>query len=70
MNKLMKDLSELNRDEFMEMLIDLMRQYDKYIQNANDEDLYSTGWRPVCLPEFYDCEYQLIKEQRKGGAMI
>ncbi len=42
-------------------LLDLLREYDSYIQNANDEDLYKSGWRPVCIEEYYDCEYQESK---------
>jgi hypothetical protein len=45
-----------------EELSDLLREYDKYIQNANDEDRFSIGWRPVCINEFYDCEFQLKDE--------
>lgn len=47
-----------------EELLDLIVEYDKYIQNANDEDYYFTGWRPVCISEFYINEYQLILEER------
>lgn len=47
------------------VLLDLLTTYNKYIQEANDEDFYSTGWRPVCISEFYMNEYQLIVEERK-----
>lgn len=39
-------------------LIKLIESYDRYIQNANNEDLFSMGWIPVCISEYYDCEYQ------------
>lgn len=47
------------RDELMR----LMSAYDRYIQRANDEDLYQSGWRPVCLDEFYDCEFQELEKR-------
>lgn len=49
------------------VLLDLLTTYNKYIQEANDEDFYSTGWRPVCISEFYMNEYQLIVEERKNN---
>ena len=39
-------------------LRNLLDLYDKYIQDANDEDKYQSGWRPVCINEFIDCEFQ------------
>jgi hypothetical protein len=45
-----------------EELMWLLREYDRYIQNANDDDRYREGWFPVCINEFYDCEFQEIKE--------
>jgi len=45
-------------------LMDLLNEYDKYIQTANDEDYFASGWRPVCLAEFFDNEYQEILENR------
>lgn len=41
-----------------ETLIALLDAYDTYIQNANDCDKYATGWKPVCLMEFYDNEFK------------
>ena len=41
----------------------LIFHYDQYIQEANDEDKYNSGWRPVCIDEFIDCEWKVIKEQ-------
>ena len=41
-------------------LLDLMHHYDLYVQEANEENKYETGWLPVCINEFYDCEYQEI----------
>lgn len=39
--------------------------YDKYIQDANDNNRYRDGWFPVCIDEFYDCEFQEILENDK-----
>lgn len=44
-------------------LQDKISAYDKYIQEANDDDKYRSGWRPVCFHEFCECDYPLIKEQ-------
>lgn len=57
----MKNIGDLSQKE----LLDLLAEYDSYIQNANDEDYYTDGWRPVCVNEFYDCEYQEILEERE-----
>lgn len=38
-------------------LADVLRAYDVYIQDANDEDKFHEGWRPVCLAEFYQSDY-------------
>ncbi len=43
-----------------EHLRELLKEYDKYIQEANEEDKYKTGWKPVCINEFYDNEFQEI----------
>lgn len=48
-------------------LLDVVKEYDDYIQSANDDNLYTSGWRPVCIDEFYNNEYQLILEDRKGN---
>lgn len=52
-------LDHLSKEE----LLDLLTRYDEYIQEANDDDRYSDGWYPVCLNEFYDCEYQMLKSE-------
>jgi hypothetical protein len=41
-----------------EEFVELVKAYDAYIANANEEDLYVSGWRPVTLMEFYDNEWQ------------
>ena len=46
-------------------LCQLLRQYDAYIQDANEQNLYKEGWLPVCIDEFYDCEFQEIMENNK-----
>ena len=40
-------------------LHNLIWAYDKYICEHTEED-YKQGWRPVCLNEFYDNEFQEI----------
>ena len=40
-----------------EMLIKLIYAYDDYIQNANDDDRYADGFKPVCVAEYIDCEF-------------
>ncbi len=54
-------IKKLNKKE----LYDFLCHYDIYIQDANEKDLYHEGWRPVCMGEFYDCEYQDILENNK-----
>ena len=38
-------------------LLKLLKDYDMYIQDANDLDKYRTGWMPVCVEEFYNNEF-------------
>lgn len=51
-------LSKLSKEE----LYDLLIEYDIYIQDANDDDLYYEGWKPVCIEEFFVNDYPLIKD--------
>ena len=53
-------------------LLYMLREYDHYIQEANDEQKYKTGWMPVCIDEFYDNEWQDIKawEQIQEGIIF
>ena len=51
---------ELNRTDFLAV----MNEYDRYIQCANKENKYETGWRPVSVNEFYNNEYQEILSER------
>lgn len=53
------DLEKMSKEEIEALL----SEYDKYIQTANEEDKYSTGWKPVCLAEFYDNEFQEIMRE-------
>lgn len=53
-------MDELNKKE----LYDLVIHYDKYIQGANNENLYKEGWFPVCIREFYDNEYQEVLDNQ------
>lgn len=50
----MEELKDLSKKE----LLHLIESYDSYIQDANDEDLYTEGWRPACIEEFYTEQYQ------------
>jgi hypothetical protein len=47
-------IGKLDKDE----LLKLIASYDRYIQDANDEDYFQSGWRPVCIDEFYSNEFQ------------
>lgn len=38
-------------------ITDLLESYDSYIQTANQEDKFQSGWRPVCLHEYLNIEY-------------
>ncbi len=55
----MENLEHLSKDE----LIDLLKAYDSYIIAAADSGRLSTGWTPVCISEFYSCEYQDVWRQ-------
>ncbi len=46
----------------------LLRAYDRYIQQANDEDRFASGWRPVCVAEFAECDYQFYKDDGQSGS--
>jgi hypothetical protein len=48
------NFNNLDKDELAALLF----AYDEYIQNANEDDRFSDGWYPVCISEFYDCEFQ------------
>jgi len=43
-----ESLEDLTYDE----LTRLIKQYNNYILEANDENRYEEGWRPVCVMEF------------------
>lgn len=47
-------LDNLSKNE----LLKLLYTYDKYIQNANEENRYSLDWYPVCIEEFYYNEFK------------
>lgn len=49
-----KKIYALDKEE----LLELLKEYDEYIQEANDENRYADGWFPVCISEFYDNEYE------------
>ena len=48
-----------------EVLYDVMVAYDRYIQAACEDRRFSEDWYPVCISEFYDCEYQDVWLNRK-----
>lgn len=52
------------KDIDLETIHRLIADYDEYIQLANDEDKYRSGWQPVCINEFYDNEFLLNEEAR------
>jgi hypothetical protein len=52
-------MNELPKGE----LLSLLHAYDRYIQEANDENRYREGWFPVCISEFYDNEYQFLASE-------
>lgn len=52
----MTNLNKLSKAELM----DLINAYDAYIIAAADSGRLKTGWTPVCISEFYGCEYQDI----------
>lgn len=41
----------------------LIEAYDEYIQGANDDDRFASGWRPVCIHEFLNNEFLEILEE-------
>lgn len=53
----MELLKRLTKEE----LLDLLKYYDEYIQDANDGNLYMDGWYPVCVEEFYLNDYPELK---------
>lgn len=36
----------------------MLAMYDEYIRYANKEESYKEGWRPVCIDEFKDMEFE------------
>jgi hypothetical protein len=53
-----KSLKDLNQEQ----LLAVVEEYDKYIQNANDENRYEDKWYPVCIEEFLNNDYEQIIE--------
>lgn len=49
----MREIDNLTKPE----LINLLDAYDKYIQEANDDNKYVDGWYPVSIEEFYNNDY-------------
>lgn len=57
LKKIWKEIEELPHDE----LFDLLREYDSYVIETTDRE---DGSVPVCVLEFYQNEYQDIREQK------
>lgn len=55
---MVKSLYDLDEDELRELIL----EYNRYIQEANDEDKYNQGWKPVCIGEFLNNEFIEILE--------
>lgn len=55
-----KEINELPKED----LIDLLYEYDKYLEQARDEDWFRQGWVPVCIAEFYETELPMLLEER------
>lgn len=49
---------ELREDVTTEELLKLISEYNKYIQEANEENKYVDGWYPVSIGEFYHNDMQ------------
>lgn len=69
-----KKIFKLKKDGYKSLskrkLIEFIKEYDNYIQIANEENTYEKGWYPVCIREFYDCEYQEITKKKSVFNMI
>lgn len=44
---------ELREEVTTEELLKVISEYNKYIQEANEENKYVNGWYPVSIGEFY-----------------
>lgn len=49
-------LAKLSKDE----LLDLLNAYDAYVKAGCNPALAITGWTPVCVREFFECEYRNV----------
>lgn len=63
MNNRLDALKDLDKDT----LHDVLYYYDAYIQEANDLDKYKDGWFPICVSEFYMCDYEAWKNNSEHG---
>ena len=53
-------LNKLNKTE----LLELLKAYNEYIQDANNEDRYRGGdFYPVCVNEFYMNDFEYWKNK-------
>jgi hypothetical protein len=51
------DINDLPKED----LIDLLYEYDQYLEQAREQDLFGTGWTPVSIAEFYDVEFVIAR---------
>lgn len=61
---LWEDINDMPKED----VIDLLVEYDNYLERARDEGRFEEGWVPVCLAEFYGAEYQISVEDREREA--
>lgn len=46
------------------LLLQLITEYDRYIQNASKEERYKNEWKPMGIDDFYDTEFQLSLKEK------
>lgn len=64
---MIRDVGELHYWQLKQ----LVHSYDAYIQRANEEDMYQSGWKPVSVNEYYGAEFRMeLKDELKEGQTI
>lgn len=56
-----QDMNDLNVNQ----LFELLRSYNDYIQTANEENRYQSGWMPVSIREYYGAEFEQELRDKK-----
>ncbi|MBM7856168.1 hypothetical protein JOC37_002601 [Desulfohalotomaculum tongense] len=56
-------LNELPEKVKPDLLLQLLKEYDSYIQNAVQKQCFNSGWVPLSIDEFFDTEFQLLSSQ-------